>query len=164
MRRFVSLLLVPLMLANPALCLAHTHPEAEAAAPKDHASRPHFHFGHHAHHDTTYVHDHHADHSHARQLGPNHWSVDHDGSLPSALAPVGDHDADAVYCGEAVALAREGNQLIVPSAKDARVAAVLRVADRGDEELLRLGPSRGQPPSVFDTGCPLYLRVLSLRI
>ena len=80
------------------------------------------------------------------------------------MKPVGDHDADAVYCAEAVTFARDGNSVIVPLTKYVAVVAMLHGADQSDDWLLRLGPLRGQSPSVFDTACPIYLRTLSLRI
>ncbi len=151
-RRFVCLLLVPLLLANQGICYAHSHHGADFAESEDHASRPHFHFGGHDHHKST--HDHNADHS-----GCDHSHDDHDADLPPAIAPAGDHDADAVYCADAVTFARDGNTVIVLSAKDA-AAIALRVADQSDDWLLRLG----QPPSIFDAACPIFLRTLSLRI
>ena len=158
-RRFLCLLLVPLMLTSQGLCFAHSH---HAAEPEGHALRPHFHFGGHGHdessHDeSTHDHDHHADHS-----GHNPRPGEHDAVFPAVIAPIGDHDADAVYFGETVTFARKGNSVIVPllSAKYITVATILRVADQSEGWLQRLG----QPPSVFDAACPIYLRTLSLRI
>ena len=67
-------------------------------------------------------------------------------------------DADAVYCTEAVTFA--GNSVIVPLTKYVAVVAILHRTDQSDNWLLRLG----QPASVFDAACPIYLRTLSLRI
>ena len=86
---------------------------------------------------------------------------EHDAALPPAIAPIGDHDADAVYFGEAVTFAhRDGNSVIVLSTKYIAVATILRVVAQSEGWLQRLG----QPPSVFDAACPIYLRTLSLRI
>ena len=43
------------------------------------------------------------------------------------------------------------------------VSALHCVSNQSDG-LLRLGPLRGQPPSVFEVAFPIYLRTLSLRI
>ena len=158
-RRFFCLLLVPLMLANQGLCFAHTHHGMDIAEPEGHAARPHFHFGGHGQHGSTHDDHHHGDHS-----GRDHRSDEHDAALPPAHAPIGDHDGDAVYCAEAVTFARDGNSVTVLSPKYFAVAAILHSADQSDDRLVRLGPLRGQPASVFDAACPIYLRTLSLRI
>ncbi len=145
-RRFVCLLLVPLMLVSQGPCFAHSHHGTGMAEPDGHASRPHFHTGGHRHH---------ADHScRDHRHGPR------DAALPPAIAPVGDHDADAVYCADVAALACGGNSAIVLSAKHVAAAVVLRVAEPSDDRLLRLG----QPLSIFDVDGPTYLRTRSLRI
>ncbi len=161
-RQFFCLLLVLLMLANQGLCFAHAHHAADVAEPEGHASRPHFHVAGHGHHESS--HDHHADQSHGQCPGPDHRPDDHDAARPAAIAPVDDHDADAVYRADAVTFARDGSSAIVLSAKCVAVAAIVHGADQSDDKLLRLGPLRGQSPSVFDAACPIYLRTLSLRI
>ena len=152
-RRFLCLLLVPLMLTTQGVCFVHSH---HAAEPESHALRPHFHFGGHGHNESTHDHDHHADHSsHDPRPG------EHDAALSPAIVPIGDHDADAVYFGEAVTIARhDGNSVIVLLTKYIAVAAILRVSDQSESSLRRLA----HPPSVFDAACPIYLRTLSLRI
>ena len=161
-RRFLCLLLVPLMLANQGLCFSHTHRGTDVSEPEGHASRPHFHFGSHGQHDST--HDHDADHSHGDNSGRDQRSDDHGTAVPPSIAPLGDHDADAVYCVEAATIARDENSVIVLSAKYVAVAAVLYIAQQSDVSLLRVGLIRGRPPSVFAAACPIYLRTLSLRI
>jgi len=160
-RRFFCLLLVPLMLANQGLCFAHAHHRTHIVEPEGHSSRPHFHFGGHDHHDST--HDHHADHSHGDHSGRDRWSGDGDAAVPPSIAPICDHDTDAVYCIEAVIFARNENSVII-SAKYVVVDAILGVAHQNDDWLFRLGPLRGQPASAFNAACPIYLRTLSLRI
>ena len=164
LRQFVCLLLVCLMLANQGLCLAHSHHGTDVAESEGHASRSHFHFGHHGQPISTNDQEHHEDHSRGDHSGRDQSSNEHDAVLPPAMAPIGDHDADAVYCAESVAVARDGNSVIVPSAKHFVAAAILDVAYQNDDWLLRLGSLRGQPPSVLDAACPIYLRTLSLRI
>jgi len=160
-RRFVCLVLVVVMLANQGLFVAHSHHAAEGSEPDRHASRPHFHLGdqskpHAVDHDTTDSHTHHSDCD--RRTG------DHERGLPPSVASLGDHDADAVYFAGAVTLVRDGVSPNVHPAKFIALVAMLGVADECNDKLLRLGPIRGQPSSVFDAACPLYLRTLSLRI
>jgi hypothetical protein len=68
-----------------------------------------------------------------------------------------------VYYAESVAYARVGNPVIA-LAKCVDVLTILDVAHQDNDRLYRFGPLRGQPASVFDAACPIYLRTLSLRI
>lgn len=156
-RRFLCLLLIPLMLANQGLCLGHVHRGSDSAEPEDHESRPHFHLS--GHHDTTHDHQH-SGHSHDE---PADDSDEHDGPLAPAMSPFGSHDSDAVYCTTPWTGTREAKSAGVVLAKYVAVIAVDHLADHSDR-LLRLGSVRGQPASVFDAACPIYLRTLSLRI
>lgn len=160
-RRLFTLLLIFLMLANQGLCLSHTHHGNGIAEPEDHGVRPHIHIGGHDHHK-----HHHGDHSHA---GHSHSesradSDEHDVAFPPTCLPVDDHDSDAVYLGERVTTARRsGSSETVHPEKDVAGSSIVMVANQCDR-LGHCGPIRGQPPSVFDTDFPIYLRVLSLRI
>ena len=163
-RRFLCLLLVPLMLANQGLCFAHSHHGTDVAVPEGHASRSHFHSGGDGRPDSTNDQKHHGDHSHGDHSGYDHGSDEHDAALPPAIAPAGDHDADVVYGTETITLARNGRTVTVVSTIDLSASAILRVTHQTDDGSLRVGPLRGQPASVFDAACPIYLRTLSLRI
>lgn len=160
----IRLLLVPLMLANQGLCFAHTHHGTDVAVPEGHASRSHFHLGCDGRPDTTNDQQHHADRSHGDHSGHDHGSAERDAALPPAITPTGDHDADVVYGTETITLARNGSTVTLISTIDLAASAILRVTEQTDDGLLRAGPLRGQPPSVFDAACPIYLRTLSLRI
>ena len=160
-RRFLCLSLIPLMLANQGLCLAHAHHGADFAEPERHAQRPHIHVGGHGEDLSTSHHTEHSDHSHGDRPGHVPESDEHDAVLPSAIVPVGEHDSDAVYCAESMTLARDARSVL--SAKEVTVSVIFHVAEQ-TEGLPRLGPSRGQPPSLFVSACPIYLRTLSLRI
>lgn len=151
------------MLANQGLLCAYVHHAADGPESAGHDSRSHFHLGGHDHHTTAHVDNHKATHSH------HHGDVDretgeHDGDLPPTVVPLGDHDANATYCAETVALARDRATPITFPAKCVWNVSGLCVADHIDNGLLRPGPIRGQPASVFDAACPIYLRTLSLRI
>ncbi|MCH8045461.1 MAG: hypothetical protein IID44_17260 [Planctomycetes bacterium] len=163
-RRLFRLLLVPLMLANQGLCVAHAHHGTDVAEPEGHAARSHIHLGGRSQPDSTNDHEHHGDHSHGDHSGCDHRPDKHDAALPSAIAPIGEHDADAVYGMETIILARNGRTVTVVSTTNFAASAILRVTHQSDDWLVRLGPLRGQPPSVFDAACPIYLRTLSLRI
>ncbi|HUG67135.1 MAG TPA: hypothetical protein VMM76_05265 [Pirellulaceae bacterium] len=161
-RRFFTLLLIVLMLANQGLCLAHVHHGDDCVVPDGHDSRSHFHLGGHVHH--------HGDHSH-EPVGQSH--SDHSASAPSSgkcdevtlstSAPVGEHDSDAVYCGEQTTIACTGNLSNILPDKHVAEFANFQVVPQHDDSR-HLAPSRIQPPSVFAAACPIYLRTLSLRI
>ena len=156
-RRFLCLLLVPLMLANQDLCFGHVHGGSDFAEPKDHESRPHYHFGG----QNDRAHDHqHSGRSHEE---PTEDSDEQEGSRLAIISPIGSHDSDAVYCTELLTGAREGNSARIVSAKHVAGSNLGHLADHRDR-LLRRGQLRGQPMSLFDAGCPIYLRTLSLRI
>jgi len=151
-RRLFNLLLIFLMLANQGLCLAHTHHGDE---PDGHDSRPHFHVGEHDHH--------HGDHSHSDHSNEAPDSEKSDSAPPSAFLPVGEHDADAVYCGEPVTIARAGNTTSVLPEKDVTgVATLPRENSRGGPR--QVEPWQRQSSSVDDADLPIYLRTLSLRL
>ncbi|MDA1049356.1 MAG: hypothetical protein O3C40_02610 [Planctomycetota bacterium] len=161
-RRLLCLLLVALMLASQGLRPAHSHRGADFAEPEGHDSRSHFHVGGHTHHHSQHHSAQGSDHSqgdHAPRVPP---FDAHDATLVRSLLPAGDHDASAVYRAETETFARDGNSVRV-LAENVAPSAILRVANRSDG-LLRLGPLRGPPASIFDGACPIYLRTLSLRI
>lgn len=159
-RRFVCFLLVAVMLANQGLVFAHVHHAADGPGPDGHNSRSHFHLGGHDDHSA----DHEATHSVIHRGNVDGETREHDGDLPSVAMPVGDHDANAIYCTETVALAQSGATPVIVPATCVWGVASLAVDAQSDDSLLRLGPIRGKPASIFDTACPIYLRTLSLRI
>ncbi len=163
-RRFICLLLVPLLLANQGLAVAHSHYAADIVEPEGHGLRPHFHVGGHDHHNSAHAHEHVAAHSHSHHSDGDRESDQPDEALPPAIVPLADHDVDAMYFAGAVTLARGAATPSVVPAKFIALAAILDVAESSNDTLLRLGPIRGQLPSVLDAACPIYLRTLSLRI
>lgn len=160
--RLICRLLVLLMLANHGLCLAHAHHGTDFAEPEGHGLRAHFHVGGDVQHHSSHNHNRHAEHSRVDRSGHVPGSEEHD-ALPPVISPADEHDSDALYCAEPVTFARDGKRVTALSAKDVAMVAILGVANQGDG-LLRLGPLRGQPPSVFEAACPIYLRTLSLRL
>lgn len=161
--RFLCRLLVVVMLANQSLCFAHSHDGTDIAESESHASRSHFHLGGHDHHGSTNGREHDESRSHDDHSNRDQRSTDDEATITPMVSPIFDHDTDAVYCTESVAFAR-GRHSVVVSAKYVEVPAVLEVVHQNDDRLRRVGPLLGQPASVFDAACPIYLRTLSLRI
>lgn len=154
-RRVVSLLLVPLVLASQGLCLAHTHLGTQAPAASGHAARPHFHV-----HDSGDHHQHHAGHGHHHD-----GADDPEDELPvTSVAPIDDHDADAVYCPEAVVLSTGRHAKANLAAKLFGAAPVVWMDHTLVVATLRLAHRWSQPPPFRDSHCPIYLRTLSLRL
>lgn len=161
-RRFLPVLLVFLVLANQGLSLAHAHRGIGDAGPDSRTTRPHFHVGGHVHHDGIHTH-HHPGHSRSDHSDRTQHSGDHGTMLPSFCSPLGEHDSDAVYCGESVTIVRDGEPVRISSTSDFATVPIVEVASHCDW-LLRAGSLHGPPTSEFGTACPLYLRTLSLRL
>ena len=158
-RRSISFLLASLLLANQCLSVAHAHPGSDFAEREGHDARPHFHLGSHAHEA---LHQH-SDHRHNDHLGHASGVNEYDASAVQGVVPFGEHDADAVYCGQSTQCPRNSDSLRIRVEVDSVAFAILDVVSQGDR-LLRPGPQIIQPSSLFDEACPIYLRTLSLRI
>jgi len=158
-RRSISFLLASLLLANQCLSVAHAHPGSDFAEREGHDARPHFHLGSHAHEA---LHQH-SDHRHNDHLGHASGVNEYDASAVQGVVPFGEHDADAVYCGQSTLFPRSLGSLRPFVEKDSVAFAILDVMHQKDR-LLRAGPLNSQLSSVFDEACPIYLRTLSLRI
>ena len=85
MRRFISLLLIPMFVLGQVL--PHSHAGSDIVAPDEHADRPHIHLSVHHHH-----HGEHAEHGH-------HGTDDHehDGDHGTPQDSSTEHDSDAIY-------------------------------------------------------------------
>lgn len=102
-RRFVCVLLIPMLIANQAIAMGCPH-EHSGTEPDSHHDRPHIHIGfhhhnHHRHHDGNHAHDHGHDHSgHGDGHQHSHPTSQHSQNSASGDAefPCG-HDCDAVY-------------------------------------------------------------------
>jgi len=159
-RRIFSLLLLPLVLANQAVCLAHVHQETDVGEPDRHGDCPHVHLPHTGHGHAEQYHG--VGHSHARNAGH------HTHSEPShrlvAIAPVPDHDDDAIYCADAAAVATGRGCVKVIPADYLIGAAILSDTGPSNDCSPRAGPRRAEQQGPYDSGCPIYLRALSLRL
>ena len=162
MRRFICLCLVPLLLLGQGSFSVHAHGPGEGAEPDSHASKPHFHLGD---HESSHSENHDVAHSHTLHTHRDRSDDADDVALPTTVTPSRDHDANAVYLPEAVTLARSGNPLsVVPAKLIAQTGIFGTAIIQSNDRPLRLGLIRGQPASVFDAACPIYLRARSLRI
>lgn len=90
MRRFVSLLLIPMFVLGQAL--PHSHAGTGVGVPGDHSHRPHVHLGVDEHHHC----DHHG-HHHDDADEHGHPSQGDVAGAPNGLSIPLDHDSDAVY-------------------------------------------------------------------
>ena len=146
MRLAFSLLLIPVVLVSQGFCFAHTHQGTGVAAPDGHSSRPHFHVhgvdGHH-HHDA---------------------DADHDDPSPRLSEPLGSHDADAVYCPTSVAFGVGRHAVSALAVQQLFDVPFLWAIGTADVAAVSRGNSRSQPPPLWHSRCPIYLRTLSLRI
>ncbi len=152
MRRFVSVLLIPLCLFGA--LMPHSHHGTSEVNPNSHATQPHLHFavGHiHGHsHFVFRGHQHSTvlDHHHAEKGGSAGGNRD--------VAPLSDHDADALYLTDQTSDGRR--QVVEPTNTFAMQA--------DDERLGRREANRkwAWPPPDAEGGLPIYLRISSLRI
>jgi hypothetical protein len=150
-RRCVILLLVALLLANQAICLAHAHAGMNPSELVEHAQRAHYHHGGHGHGDSAHEHDDHAPVARASTDGV---------SQRMAISPTLDHDSDAVYLAGPTTLIRGKSTSGVEVVKAFQDVVPLLLTDR------RHAPPQARPqsPAVFSEPCSIYLRTLSLRI
>lgn len=163
-RRIVSLLLLPLVLVNQSVCLAHWHQGSDIATPHGHSDRPHFHFPRTDHdhgraehrHDRRQVDRKHADREH---MGHHHHSDATGG--PRGVALGGAHDDNAIYCDGAMSAERGGHK--VNLAERTLCAAIAPEAPHGDGSAPPAGTLRGAAQPAFHSG-PIYLRTLTLRL
>ena len=153
-RRIISLLLIPLLLAGQGLCVAHTHQGTHTGEPDGHSARPHFHVYGVAEH-----HHHQADHSHHHDADD-----DQEESAVPAIEPVADHDADAVYCSETVAIGAGRQSKSELTLKQLIAVSFWQSPATPDIDPVNRGNSSGRPPPLCAARCPIYLRTLSLRI
>lgn len=95
MSRFLTHLLMPLMLANPGLYCGHAHGGSDADDPTHQAGRPHVHL--------TWLrgHDHDTGLSHTHRHGP---AASHLPGAAAESAPAEDHDSDAFFVSTELSL------------------------------------------------------------
>lgn len=146
MGRFLTLLLIPLLLLGRPV--PHSHAGSGIVSPDGHDLRPHVHLhsDHHGHH--------HGHHSHDRS---SHKTDDKDRKVE--LVPVADHDANAVYfsLGTVPVSKQSGSSL---------VQTLELIAFNPTPELLAEQECRylrWHPPD-FTAKLPIYLLTASLRL
>lgn len=156
MRRFVSLLLIPLYLIGAPM--PHSHCGTGVVEPNNHATQPHLHLaGGHDH-----SHSHSASHGHQHSAALDHHDDEDSGSTGSepSVTPRTDHDADALYLTDQTS---DGRRHVVEPPTGAFALQAIVVDDD------RLGRQKAHfkwawPPPDADGGLPIYLRISSLRI
>ncbi len=167
-RRVISLLLMPLMLANQGLCLAHAHHDSQ---PPDHASRPHIHSGSHSHGDADHGHDHDAvhapdndaDHSHESAHHPDEGAAELVTATPVLRTSAPDHEHDAVYFAVTTPITLKTDSAVKRLADD-QAAGWMLCVEASEGTAIRPWPVVGPPLALFDADCPIFLRTLSLRL
>jgi hypothetical protein len=155
-RRILTVLLAASMLANQAICHAHTHKGMSLAEFAEHAQHPHFHL-----HDHDHVHHEHTQHNHRPATSESTKDTAESELRHVTVVPTFDHEADAVYLPGPATLAC---QRISPGGEFSKAvihAVLLLTAEEGHEQLRATHPP---PPAAFVWSCPIYLRILSLRI
>lgn len=155
-RRILNLLLAVSMLANQAICHAHTHKGMSLAEIAEHAQHPHFHLHGHDH-----VHHKHTQHSpYPATTEPTSDSAESE-LRHVTVVPTFDHEADAVYLPGPASLAFQRDSGGSEFSKAFIHAVLLLTAEEGYEQ-----PRATHPPprAAFVWSCPIYLRILSLRI
>ena len=141
----VMVLILALVLPVQGMATPHSHAAAGLPEPDGHTARPHFHVGccDHDHH-----HGHECHHQHA--ASPE----------PQKPCDPRSHDDSAVYVGDEVALHSTTKVELPTQDVIAVLADSFVLPQRAD--LTSFAPS-DRPPDPGG-GCPLYLRVLSIRI
>ena len=156
-RRVISLLLVPALLANQAaMCLSHVHLDP---ANDGHATRSHVHFSHGSH-------EHHG-HDHGEEIGSNDDSgkPESDGWFAelkfSACVPAS-HDADALYVVDQTTMRNSFRVVVLEGSLDSFFVQSFECLPPADKSFycrdLRIaGPYSPRP-------CAIYLQTHSLLI
>jgi len=178
--------LVPTILVNQGLLLAHAHLDQEVERSDSHAARPHFHLGTHTHEGVSpnsghshagHSDSHHSDsghsdsghargdHAHEKQLGNTGHGSDEFEAATAAHAnlPIGEHESDAIYCSASRSFVREADTVEDTPEADFTGPNIVRFADHL-EALRHIAQDGVQPLAMLADSCPLYLRILSLRI
>lgn len=148
MWRISSILLIPFLVLGPVL--PHSHALSGVVVPVGHDSRPHVHLNS---HDHSHSHDQHH-HGPSKQLSPKSDTS----SLASELAPLVDHDLDAIYLAASDALPRTCPTISVEVVATYWVALPIRVVV---ESISRF--SAADPPDMRGP-LPIYLLNSSLLL
>ena len=158
MRRIISLLLIPVLLASQWCVTAHTHADMNIVESIEHSARPHVH--------VHGVHDHHHGSGHSHCNGPqdsHKHSTSEDQSSRFVANDSNDHDADAVYRPDSVTtgMSFEGRTDVPTSTVSAvKHLSTLEIWDRAGIVVVN---RQNLPPPFLGQTCPLFLRNLSIR-
>ena len=160
MRRIMSLILIPVVIASQWCVMAHAHGHKGIVEPAGHSARPHFH--------VHGVHDHHhaGAHSHSHSHGPEHSHENSEADDQSPALISGDtsnHDADAVYCSNpgTPGMSRQ-SRTDEPITTASAVTHFLTLGIWDSSGMIVVNRQNLPPPFLGQT-CPLFLRNLSIR-
>ncbi|QDV30124.1 hypothetical protein Spb1_20520 [Planctopirus ephydatiae] len=137
-------LLVTCGLLVQGMAFPHVHAAGDLDTPSGHTARPHIHTAH-------------SHHGHSHEHGHGHHSPENSTTTPES-AP--SHDDSAIYVGDLISLHVQRSVEILPP-----VSSGFLVEYRVflGPSLMMARPFTDRPPDPGD-GCPLYLRLLSLRV
>jgi hypothetical protein len=151
MRRFLSIILIVMILTSQGLVAVHAHFGMELSHTASHSGRPHFHV--------------HGSHSHgSHEDSGDHYHHDDAPILPAVSGvQFPSHDSDAVYCADSVVS-------LIQRSRTAEtldfVAQELAVNALGLFQLKAFSALDGRPDAPrqwSNARTPLYLRDLSIR-
>lgn len=150
MRRFLSIVLIVMILTSQGLCVVHAHVGMALSHSESHSARPHFHV--------------HGSHSH----GSHEDSADHHHDeapvLPAvSRVPCPLHDSDACYCADSVVSMIQRSSAAETLDFMLLELAVCRVGVVQSEAFSALDGWPAAPRQWSSARTPLYLRDLSIR-
>ena len=146
MCKFVSLLLIPLIVLGQSL--PHSHTGTGVAEPNGHSQRPHVHF--HSHDHLAKAHTHHNHKPSSKDKKSRHCEL---------VAPLADHDSDAIYLSATTKLIRTYPSIVIDFlVADSAAYPIIEVFCR-DQCLYR----SADPPDKH-SGLPFYLLNSSLLL
>jgi PhoPQ-activated pathogenicity-related protein len=150
MRRFLSIVLIVMILTSQGLCVVHAHVGMASSHSESHSGRPHFH-----------VHGSHSHGSHADSADHHHDDVP---VLPAVTrVPCPLHDSDACYCADSVMSMIQRSSAAETLDFMLLELAVCRVGVVQSEAFSALDGWPAAPRQWSSARTPLYLRDLSIR-
>lgn len=150
MRRFLSIVLIVMILTSQGLCVVHAHVGMALSHSESHSGRPHFH-----------VHGSHSHGSHADSADHHH---DDAPVLPAVTrVPCPWHDSDACYCADSVVSMIQRSSAAETLDFMLLELAVCSVGFVQPEAFSALDGWPAAPRQWSSARTPLYLRDLSIR-
>ena len=155
MNRLVTSFLIPLVLVSQNFCTAHSHVGTSVFEPDGHSERPHIHWDNGTHYDDHYDEDH--------EWHVGHKGIDSHDDCCSVIIEEhpADHDSGAFYVSDSPLF----NDSISAKVDALSLSYSCQLYDASITDVgLRPRIEGGLPPPLRDLTCPLYLRILSIRL